>query len=148
MQTVETLQSDLPTNEAFRRLLADHVARAAQEQGSYAVIACIPQRFRGEDVGDLTRIGAESVRRLVRSQDVAGRVLDEALIVGLPDTDAAGARVLAFRLKSELGLRTSRLRSTKWLAGFACMPENGTTAGELLEAALESAENGDQASFF
>jgi len=107
----------------------------------YAVVACSPQQLPGERLPEVAKAAAACVRSLVRESDIAGRLEDDTLVIGLPDTEASGARVLAHRLKSELGLKTARLGSTKWQAGFASTPEDGLTPDELLAAAIEHAKD-------
>jgi GGDEF domain-containing protein len=129
------------TREYFKRQLAREVERAAREGYAYAVIACAPQQLPGEQVVDVVQVAAACVRNLLRTEDLAGRLTRDALAMGLPETDAAGARVLAFRLKSDLRLRTAHMKTTLWEAGFASLPEDGSTAEELLKAAIEAARN-------
>ena len=131
--------TELWSSESFEGLLAVEVQQAAREGRLYAVIACVPQQLAGEHVADVVRVAASCVLDLLRTGDLAGRLSHEILAIGLPDTDADGARVLVHRLKSDLRLRTAHLRNTVWEAGFACLEEDGTTSEGLLQAAIEAA---------
>lgn len=137
--TIQDLDTWLYTSREFRRRLAEEVERAAGEGRPYTVVACVPQHLPGEGVSDIVRVAAGCVRNLVRHDDLAGRLDDEILAIGLPDTGADGARVFCYRLQGDLRLRSYHLRNTVWDAGFACLPEDGSTAPELLRAAIRAA---------
>lgn len=139
MQTLDP-DTGLYSRESFKRRLAGEVAHAAREARPYSVIACVPQQLPGEHLADIVQAAAACIRNVVRDEDLAGRLKDDTLAIGLPETGVDGARVLAHRLTSELRLRTAHLRSTIWQAGFACLPEDGSTAEALLHAAIEAAK--------
>lgn len=130
---------DFSLPEDFKRALANDLYRAIREEQPYTVIVCGPRHLPGEDVSDLLEVAAHVMHDHLRDIDLAGRASDQFLAAGLPGTSPDGARTLAFRLKSDLALRAAHLRSTAWEAGFACLPDDGSTAKELLDAATENA---------
>ena len=136
-----TLQLDIPLymNRTFERRLAVAVERAAADQCPYAVVACVLQRLPGERIPDVARVVTDCVSGLVRDGDVAELLGGEIVAVGLPDTAARAAGVIAHRLQSDLRLRSAHINNTVWDTGFACLPEDGLTAEELLDAAVEAA---------
>jgi GGDEF domain-containing protein len=131
----------LCTNEEFNRRLAEEVEQAARDGRRYAVVACVPQHLPGEGVTEIVDVAADCVRRIVRDGDLAGRIDDEVLAIGLPDASAADAGVLAHRLQSDLRLRSYHLRGTLWETGQTALPEGGVTAQELLSSAIDAARN-------
>ncbi len=136
---VTTERAELSADTDYVEQLQQAVEEAAAEQHGYAVMACVPDALPGEDSSDILDAAAGWLPEVIRSDDVPGRLGDDAIAVGLPGTDAAGAQVLAHRLQSELTLRSTRFRSASWDAAFACLPEQGLTADELLDAAIELA---------
>jgi hypothetical protein len=67
------------------------------------------------------------------------------IAIGLPNTSPDGARVLTYRLKGDLAIKTSHLRTSVWEAGYACLPDDGLTGTELLEVAYDGAKHGRDA---
>ena len=63
-------------------------------------------------------------------------------MIGLRETSANRARVFAFRIQGDLRLRTRPMRNTVWETAFASGPEQGTSAEELLNLAIEDAKEG------
>jgi hypothetical protein len=139
MKTSE-VDTERHTSERFEFRLKQQVNRAARDASPYAVLACVPQLLPGEGVADVVEAAAASLSDLVRADDLVGRLSDEIIAIGLPETNADGARVFANRLQGELSLRSAHVRSIRWGAGFASLPEDGTTAEELLRAAIEGAK--------
>lgn len=140
MKTMD-LGTGLYTKEDFERLLAHEVAEADADGRAYAVVAVVPQRLPGEGVADVVRAATSCVRDLVRDEDIAGRLDDEVLAVGLYNGDAIVARVFAHRLQGDLRLRSFHLRNTLWETGYAVLPDDGNTANALLRAAIEAARS-------
>lgn len=129
----------LYAGEAFALELKRAVEQAAAAQRTYAVLACVPQNLPGEITSGIVNIVGQCILGLVRDADLPGIVGRDIVALGLPDTDAAGVRVIAHRLQNELTLRSTPLRNTVWESGFACLPEDGLTAEELLNTAVGSA---------
>lgn len=135
------LSTGLYTKEDFERQLTREVEVATVQQAPIAVLAVVPQRLPGEGVAEIVRAAANCVRELLRDEDVAGHLDEEILAVGLLNCDRTNADVLAFRLQSDLRLRSQHLRNTNWEIGVACLPEDGSTAEELVAAAIDAARN-------
>ena len=127
--------------EAYVLKLKRAVKEAAKSQREYAVLACVPQNFPGENTSDIVNVVGRCVLALIRDGDLPGMLEGDIVALGLPGTDDAGVQVLAHRLQNELTLRSTPLRNTVWESGFACLPEDGLTAEELLDAAIASARN-------
>ena len=123
----------------FLRLLEEAVRVSREEELPYAVLVLVPQRLPHEDYSDVVRVAAGCVRDLVRDDDIAGRLDDEVLAIGLPNCDASGARVMAHRLQGDLRLRSVHLRNTSWEPGYAVLGEDAPVAGELITCAIEAA---------
>ena len=138
-------QIDLPTGlftkEDFEQQLALEMRVARVHRTPLAVIAAVPQRLPGEGVAEIVRAAANCVRDLVRDEDVAGHLDEDILAVGLPNCDRTSAEVLAFRMQSDLRMRSHHLRFTNWEIGVACLPDDGSTAEELVAAAIDAARN-------
>lgn len=139
--TTADIDTKLHLDEQFTRRVHGAVAQAAQAGVSYAVLACIPQHMPGESVDDVLELAASAVRKFVRQEDLAGLIDGEVLVIGLAETDLAAARIFGYRLQSDLGVRSARLRTTIWDAGVATLPEDGSSATELLLAAIDAARN-------
>ncbi len=135
------LSTGLYIKEDFERQLVLELRVAAVQQAPLAVLAVVPQHLPGEGVAEIIRTAANCVRELVRDDDVAGHLDEDILAVGLVNCDRTSADVLAFRLQSDLRLRSHHLRYTNWEIGVACLPEDGRTADELLAAAIDAARN-------
>jgi PleD family two-component response regulator len=135
------LSTGLFTKEDFERQLALELRVALVQEAPLAVVAVVPQHLPGEGVAEIVRVAANCVRELVRDEDVAGHLDDDVLAVGLLNCDRATADVLAFRLQSDLRMRSHHLRNTNWEIGVACLPEDGSTAEELVAAAVDAARN-------
>ncbi len=133
------LDTALYAGEAYQMKLKQEVEQAAKAQRPYAVLACVPQGLPGETASDVVSVVAECVLGLVREQDMPGMAERDIVALGLADTDAAAVQSIAHRLQNELTLRSTPLRNTVWESGFACLPEDGLTAEELLDAAIRSA---------
>lgn len=140
MKTLD-LQPRLHTNEEFQHHLAVEVEQAARDGHTYAVVACVPQHLPGENITEAVDIAAECVRDFVRQGDMAGRLDDKVVAIGLSETAASEASVLAHRLQGELRLRSYHQRSTVWETGVATLHESGSTAQELLASAIDAARN-------
>lgn len=136
--TVELEVKQAEGLELKERLMAE-VERAVAEQEPYAIIASIPQRLPGEEISDVIQVGARCAVDLVRDGDVVGLLDGEIIVVGLSGTTPNLARVFAYRLQSDLRLRTHALRNTVWETAFACLPQDGESSEDLLQNAIERA---------
>ena len=121
------------------RVLNAAMEVAAHYELPYGVVVCLPQHLQDEPVDDVVKTAASRVRDFVRESDLAGQLTAEVIAVGLPEATPEGARALAYRLQSELGLRTAYLGSMTWQAGYACLPKDTSEPFDLLAAATQSA---------
>ena len=137
-------QTDLYVSWYLRRRLAEEVARATRYRRPFSLIACVPQALPGESIPQLVKQGGPFFRRLLRHGDHAGLLEGEVVAIGLPETPASGARVLAQRLRTELGVRRTSQGRRVWLVGWASHPDDGTTVEALLQAALEATKESRQ----
>jgi len=144
MSTPKTNPADgdtrLLSSDALRGQATAAIERALAEGEPLSLVACIPQQLPGERASGVVGVAAACIDTLLRGDDFVGLIESDVLAIALPDTDAAGARVLAFRIKGELRLRTAHLRSTVWEAGCASLPDDGSTVDDLIAAALQSAK--------
>ena len=134
----------LLNREAFRRLLADQVARATRENRRLAVLFIDLDRFKsindsmGHDAGDEALRGvAGRLRQCVRGQDLLARLSGDefAILFDAPDSpaQALGDSVLArFQQAFELSGRPWRLGCS---VGVALTPDHGTDPDRLLACA-------------
>lgn len=136
------LQLQLAQDAELQSLLEAAVERATAEQEPYTIVACVPQRLPGEEIGDVVQAGAKCAFNLVRDGDVVGLLNEEIVIVGLVGTTPNLARVFSFRLQGDLRLATSHLRNTVWETAYACLPDDGESCEELLHRAVEGAAQG------
>jgi len=87
---------------------------------------------------------SETLQGILRDYDVVAHVGNFRFIMGLPETDSLGCRITIERIQrgfgrlSYLGERFERY-GMKPHFGFACFPEDGDTAGDLLSKALQKA---------
>ena len=140
MTTPQAIRS-IHTHDQFLERLRLEVEDAASSGRPYAVLAFIPQHLPDEDVTDVFGIASERVLDVVRDGDLAGRVGDDVLAVGMRETDLTGARIFGHRLQSDLGRRSARLRTAVWETGVASLPDDGLIAEKLLDAAIDAARN-------
>ena len=135
------LATGLYTKKDFEKQLDLELRVATVQRVPIAVLAAVPQHLPGEGVAEIVRAAANCVRELLRDDDVAGHLGEEILAVGLLNCDRTNADVLAFRLQSDLRLRSQHLRNTNWEIGVACLPDDGGTAEELVATAIDAARN-------
>ena len=135
------VKRSIHTDAEFLKRLQIQVEEAAGSGRQYTVLACIPQHLPGEDVSDVVSLATECLLDLVRDDDLAGRVGDDVLAVGLHETDFTGARIFGQRLQSDLGRRSAGLRAAVWETGIARLPEDGMISRKLLDAAIDAARN-------
>ncbi|MEX1255325.1 MAG: diguanylate cyclase [Dehalococcoidia bacterium] len=143
--TVKDVDTGLLDSEYFLDFLSKEVGNASMHGEPYSVIVCYPQRFSDEHLIEVVQAAAACVRELLRDEDVVGRLAEDVIAIGLPNTAPDGARVLTYRLKGDLAIKTSHLRTSVWEAGYACLPDDGLTGTELLEVAYDGAKHGRDA---
>jgi GGDEF domain-containing protein len=138
--TTLDIGTGLYQKQDFMRMLAEDIERAKAADRRYTVGAVVPQHLPGEGVADLVEIAAGCLRALLRDDDIGGRLDEEVLAMGLPDTDSTEARVVSYRLQGDLRLKSYHLRNTVWEPGMASLGEDGDTAEELLASAIDAAK--------
>ena len=121
--------------------LGAQLERAIQYDDSFSVIACVAQGLPNENFEDVISVAEECVRARLRDDDRAGRLDRSTLIMGLPGTSLQEAKSLAFRLMGDFGLGAAHLRPTTWRTGVATFPQDGVRVQELIDAAIEAAQD-------
>jgi diguanylate cyclase (GGDEF)-like protein len=138
--------SDPLTGVANRRSLLARIdyeiARHSRGRRSFAVLMLDLDGFKllndrfGHPAGDdLLREVAAALVRAVRDQDTVARVGGDEFCVLAPETDAAGAQRLIARVDASVARVVAGVDALGASAGAAIFPDDGTTAGGLLEAA-------------
>ena len=138
--------SDPLTGVANRRSLLARIdyeiARHSRGRRSFAVLMLDLDGFKllndrfGHPAGDdLLREVAAALVRAVRDQDTVARVGGDEFCVLAPETDAAGADRLIARVDASVARVVAGVDALGASAGAAIFPDDGTTAGGLLEAA-------------
>ncbi|MDF1526384.1 MAG: diguanylate cyclase [bacterium] len=95
---------------------------------------------------------SETLQGILRDYDVVSHVGNFRFIMGVPETDSLGCRITIERIRrgfgrlSYLGERFERY-GLKPHFGFACFPEDGDTAEDLLSKALKNAYDSRTDSF-
>ncbi|HET8540617.1 MAG TPA: diguanylate cyclase [Anaeromyxobacter sp.] len=136
----------LLNHRTFQGRLDEHVAHAQRYAKRLSLILCDIDHFKsvndtyGHPVGDLVlKAVARTLAREARATDLVARYGGEEFAVVMPETDAAGALVIAERIReriAELALDTDqgRLQVTMSL-GVATLPDDGGRKGALVERA-------------
>jgi len=136
----------LANHRTFQGRLDEHVAHAQRYGKKLSLILCDIDHFKsvndtyGHPVGDLVlKAVARTLAKEARATDVVARYGGEEFAVVMPETDAAGALVIAERIRERIGrlaLDTGqgRLQITMSL-GVTTFPEDGTTKAALVERA-------------
>jgi diguanylate cyclase (GGDEF)-like protein len=136
----------LTNHRTFQGRLDEHVAHAQRYGKKLSLILCDIDHFKsvndtyGHPVGDLVlKAVARTLAKEARATDVVARYGGEEFAVVMPETDAAGALVIAERIRERIGrlaLDTGqgRLQITMSL-GVTTFPEDGTAKAALVERA-------------
>ena len=134
-------------NRAYVMAVLDReVQRARRTSRGFCVLAAdldglkpINDTF-GHPMGDrILRAVGEVIGSRIRGIDTAGRVGGDEFMILLPETEEAGAAILAEQLRE--GVNEIRVDAGTWVVrtsisvGVASFPADGDTADELLEAA-------------
>ncbi len=116
--------------------LQHFVARATRSGGQLAVLLLdLDRDGPATDPSDTTlRSVAIVVRGVLRNGDVAGRQDDDRLLVIAADADAEAARAMAGRIAAEVAA-VPGAASLRLAIGIASFPDDGSTAGDLIDAA-------------
>ena len=136
----------LYSRSTFERALEQEVLRAGRTGRAFSLLlldldALKPVNDRyGHDAGDrlLAAIG-DVMRGGVRATDVAARLGGDEFVVILPETDIAGAQLVAEKLRHDIGRLTlptnGMMVSSSVSIGVVGFPEDGRGAPELLRRA-------------
>lgn len=140
------VKTELLNATAWRQVARREIARAAQRQGSAAILVLDMDHFKhindqhGHLAGDaaLKSVGAALADEL-RGYDAVGRFGGEEFVAVLPDTDVSGAEHAAQRLRRRIEeLQVSAKNETFTITasiGFALCPEHGDDLDDVLRAA-------------
>jgi diguanylate cyclase (GGDEF)-like protein len=149
----ELATTDGLTGVYNKRALTEQAARKLKSAARYkkplAVLVADIDFFKrvndtyGHDVGDLVIKGmADVLMRVKRDTDVVGRFGGEEFVVVCEETDAAGAQLLAERIRSELAATTFHTElgplSVTCSVGVAPFPSAGDTWDALFKATDEA----------
>lgn len=106
----------LPNRRHFLELAEQALERSHRSGRSTGWIVLDLDSFKlvndhyGHDAGDrVLRVLADTLRETIRAGDIVGRMGGEEFAVCLPDTDLAGARLLAERLRAAVAGRRVRI---------------------------------------
>jgi diguanylate cyclase (GGDEF)-like protein len=136
----------LTNHRTFQARLDEHLAQASRYGKRLSIILCDIDHFKsvndtyGHPAGDVVLRGvARTLVAEARNTDVVARYGGEEFAVVMPETDAAGALVIAERIRERvkaLSFDTGQgaLRVTLSL-GVAAFPDDGAGKGELIERA-------------
>ncbi len=126
--------------QEIRAELGVEVWRAGRYGRPLSVLCVVQQLLVGEALvaGEIEAVAA-AVRPQLRLSDRLGTLADGRLVAVLPETEGAGARVLAQRVAMDLAIRSAGAHRRNWLGGSSTFPEEGTDEATLIEAASRSA---------
>ena len=101
--------------EGLMRHLDDEVWRSARYGRPLVLVCLAPRMLAGERLTAAERAMAiDALRASLRRSDIVGEAGDSVFVAVLPETyDEQGAAV-AFRLRSELSLRSAGTRQLNW----------------------------------
>jgi diguanylate cyclase (GGDEF)-like protein len=136
----------LTNHRTFQVRLDDHLAQARRYGKKLSLILCDIDHFKsvndthGHPMGDVVLKGvAKTLQKEARATDIVARYGGEEFAVVMPETDAAGALVIAERIRERvkaLVFETTQgqLKVTLSL-GVAGVPDDAATKGDLVERA-------------
>jgi diguanylate cyclase (GGDEF)-like protein len=136
----------LTNHRAFQERLDIHLAQAGRYAKRVSLLLCDVDHFKsvndtyGHPIGDQVLRGvAMTLLKEARTTDVVARYGGEEFAIVMPETDTAGAMVIAERIREKVGKTTfdtpqGPLRVTISL-GVATFPDDGRSKPELVERA-------------
>jgi two-component system cell cycle response regulator len=136
----------LTNHRTFQERLDAHVAQAQRYGKRVSLLLCDIDHFKsvndtyGHPAGDAVLRGvARTLAKEARGTDVVARYGGEEFAIVMPETDAAGAMVIAERIREKIGqlvfdTEQGPLRVTMSL-GVATFPEDGKQKAALVERA-------------
>ncbi len=136
----------LPNRRGFRELLDLELERARRSESTMAVLVGDIDHFKEVNDRSGHHVGDAALRRVARLLGAGKRQIDAAARVGgeefaliLPDTDEAGAFVIAERLRTAVREEFAEDAVPITISfGIAAYPFTGETAASLLRAADEA----------
>ncbi len=136
----------LANHRVFQTRLDEQLATSQRYHKRLSIILCDIDHFKsvndtyGHPVGDQVLCGvARALQKEARATDLVARYGGEEFAVIMPETDAAGGRAIAERIREKVAALAfvsglGRLRVTISL-GLATCPDDGRRKAELLELA-------------
>ncbi len=130
----------------FHSRLLTCFSQASRESKTFAVLLCDVDNFKkvndtyGHPVGDqVLQIVAKNLKNQLRTSDLIARYGGEEMAVVLFDTDEAGAKIAAEKLRAAVE-RGSTTHATGFVKvtisiGIAVYPKHGLTKEKIIEAA-------------
>jgi len=120
----------------FERRLREEVARCARYDRAFTVVAWELQLLPGEALPDeVVARAAAVIRSKLRNTDLAARIERARFMALLVETPGDLARVVAYRLKSDLEVGVHSGKGP-WKAGYAAFPQDGVEASVLLQVVM------------
>lgn len=127
-------------------LLASQLAQARRHRRPMGVLLCDVDHFKrvndrfGHATGDeVLQAVARTIRQTLRESDSAARFGGEEFVVMLPETDAAGVRVVAEKIRAAIeALVLPGVGRCTISIGGACTPGGRTRPADLLQRADEA----------
>lgn len=137
----------LPNRRLFLRALGTELARAKRAGETFSVVLADLDDFKGvndafgHDAGDrVLREFADVLRRAMRESDVAARLGGEEFACLLPATDAAGAHVVAERIRADLAERAIALPDGRTVSTTVSLGIAASTQAKTAEALLRATD--------
>lgn len=138
--------TNLSNRRDFLNKLSEAVARHRRTNKTFSLILTDIDKFKsvndtyGHPVGDeVLRQVSATFRRCLRETDLPGRYGGEEFIILLEDTEAQGAKVLAERLRQEVGALTFQSDQGPFQRtismGIACWPDDERDVETLIDLA-------------
>jgi diguanylate cyclase (GGDEF)-like protein len=119
----------------LERRAEEELARCARYGRPLTLVLFEPQLFPGEVLADEVIASAgKAIAAGVRRADLAGRLDETRFAALLIEVDYNLARIVAHRLKVDLGQR-ARTGGGRWRASLAAFPDDGVDIDALLQVA-------------
>jgi GGDEF domain-containing protein len=120
----------------FERRLREEVVRCARYDHTFAVVVWEMRLLPDEALpDDLLARAREVIQRRLRDTDLAARAEGAQFMALLVETPPDLARMVAFRLKSDLEVQVHSGKG-RWKAGYATFPQDGVEASVLSQVAM------------
>lgn len=130
--------SETLTRDVLMRHLDDEVWRSARYGRPLVLVCLAPRMLAGERLTNSERTMAiDALRASLRRSDVVGEAGDSVFVAVLPETFEEAGAAVAFRLRSELSLRSAGTRQLNWHMS-ATSRSDQETGDALLLAGLEA----------